>query len=114
MKLSVLLLAPTCAVSMLLTGVLFSVTPALARFPATGQTTAYPADKSDGIAGPVAVPDDGTLQLGAPLRYRILKDGTIKDQNTGLVWEAKCEHCGGLHDSGNIYVWSGNGSQETI
>jgi hypothetical protein len=99
---------------MLLTGVLFSVTPALARFPATGQTTAYPADKSDGIAGPVAVPDDGTLQLGAPLRYRILKDGTIKDQNTGLVWEAKCEHCGGLHDSGNIYVWSGNGSQETI
>lgn len=38
-----------------------------AFFLATGQTTAFQADKNDGIAGPVDVDDDGTLQLGTPL-----------------------------------------------
>jgi Protein of unknown function (DUF1566) len=75
----------------------------------------YPADKSDGIASPVAVPDDGALQLGAPLRYKKLKDGTIKDLNTGLIWEVKCSGCG-LHEMGdNHYRWSGEtGTEETI
>lgn len=45
-----------------------SVTPARAAgLLATGQTTAYEADKNDGIVGPVEVPDDGTLQRGATL-----------------------------------------------
>jgi len=63
-------------------------------FPASGQTTAFMADKNDGIGGAVAVPDDGTLQFGAPLSYTDNGDGTITDHNT--------------------YRWSGNGSQETI
>jgi hypothetical protein len=37
---------------------------------ATGQTTPFLANKDDGIVGPVAVDDDGTLKLGTPLRYR--------------------------------------------
>jgi hypothetical protein len=101
--------------TVLLGWALLPVTPARAgKLPATGQTTAYPADKNDGISGPVAVPDDGTLQRGATLRYKVLKNGTIKDLNTGLIWEMKCSACGGLHDVDNTYVWSGNGTQETI
>jgi hypothetical protein len=81
---------------------------------ATGQTTAYEADKNDGIVGPVEVPDDGTLQRGDALKYKLLKDGTVEDQRSGLIWEVKCTGCGGLHDVGNTYRWSGDGSQETI
>jgi Protein of unknown function (DUF1566) len=82
-------------------------------FPATGQTTAYPADKKDGITGLVAVPDDGTVQAGATLSYTDNGDGTITDNNTGLMWEKKGDN-GGLHDKDNGYTWSGTGSQETI
>jgi Protein of unknown function (DUF1566) len=115
MKHSVLLMAFACAVSVLLAGALVSVTPALAgQVLATGQTTASTADKNDSITGAVAVPDDGTSQLGAPLQYKELEDGTIKDLNTGLIWEKKCSKCGGLHDVSTTYLWSGNGSQETI
>src|SRR2546425_3168866 len=100
--------------TVLLTWALVPGTPALAlHFPATGQTTAYPADKNDGILGPVPVPNDGTLRWGAPLRYKDNGDGTITDLNTALTWEKKCS-CGGLHDVGNVYVWSGDGLQETI
>jgi hypothetical protein len=82
-------------------------------FPATGQTTAYTADKKDGITGPVAVPDDGTVRAGAVLSYTDNGDGTITDNNTGLMWEKKGDN-GGLHDKDNGYYWSGTGTQETI
>jgi hypothetical protein len=88
-------------------------TPAHAPFPASGQTTAYTADKNDGIAGEVAVPDDGTVQAGAALSYTDNGDGTVTDNNTGLIWEKKGDS-GDLHDKDNVYYWSGNGSQETI
>jgi hypothetical protein len=82
------------------------------RFPATGQTTAYQADLNDGISGNfVDVPDDGTVQAGKTLSYRDNGDGTITDENTGLVWEKKSDD-GGLHDKNNRYRWSGSG--ETI
>jgi hypothetical protein len=59
MKHSVLLMATTCAVAVLLLGALVSVTPARAgQLPATGQTTAYQTDKNDGIFMPVNAPDD--------------------------------------------------------
>lgn len=88
--------------------------PCLAsQFPATGQTTAYTADKNDGIAGSVAVPDDGTVQAGARLSYTDNNDGTITDNNTGLMWEQKSDAIG-LHGKSNSYVWSGDGSEETI
>ncbi|HEX6903071.1 MAG TPA: DUF1566 domain-containing protein [Thermoanaerobaculia bacterium] len=82
-------------------------------FPATGQTTAYTADKNDGIPGAVAVPDDGTLRVGAPLSFTDNGNGTITDNNTGLVWEKKSDN-GDLHDKDNIYWWSGTGASETI
>src|SRR5262249_51845535 len=87
--------------------------PLSQAFLATGQTTANTADKNDGIAGAVAVPDDGTLERGAALSYVDNGDGTITDLNTGLMWEKKADN-GGPHDKDNIYRWSGNGTQETI
>jgi hypothetical protein len=80
-------------------------------FPATGQTTSYTVDKNDRITGAVAVPDDGALQAGATLSYTDNGDGTITDNNTGLMWEKKGDN-GGLHDKDNSYSWSGGG--ETI
>jgi hypothetical protein len=82
-------------------------------FPATGQKGGYPADKNDGISGPVSVPDDGTVKAGAPLAYVDNGDGTITDLNTGLMWEKKSNDSS-LHDRDNTYYWSGNGTQETI
>ena len=81
--------------------------------PATGQTTAYQADKNDGILGPVDVPDDGWVEAGATLAYVDNGDGTISDLNTGLMWEKKSDDSG-LHDKDVVYLWSGNGNQETI
>ncbi len=88
-------------------------------FPASGQTTVNQADKNDGIIGSVNVPDDGTVQAGAPLSYTDNADGTITDNNTGLMWEKKGNLNGfldfnNLHDADNSYIWSGDGSQETI
>jgi uncharacterized protein DUF1566 len=83
------------------------------RFPASGQTTAYQADINDGVSdNPVDVPDDGTLEAGATLRYRDNKDGTITDLNTQLTWEKKSDD-GSLHDKDNLYNWSG-GNDDTI
>ena len=55
---------------------------------ATGQTLPFKADKNDGIPGPVAVPDDGTLRQGLPLQY-VDMGLTVIDCNTGLEWEKK-------------------------
>jgi hypothetical protein len=108
-------LAKLVLVSAGLSVALWPVAPARAgNVLATGQTTAYQADKNDGIAGPVDVPDDGALQLGATLRYRLLQNGTVRDEKTGLIWEVKCSGCGGLHDVANTYPWSGDGSIDTI
>jgi hypothetical protein len=94
----------------------FAIPASAGDFPATGQTTSYQADNNDGIDGPVDVPDDGALQRGKSLRYKILHDGTIKDLNTGLIWEVKCDTCpgGDLHYAFNSYPWSGDGSTDTI
>jgi hypothetical protein len=95
---------------------------------ATGQTTAYQADKNDGVTGAVAVPDDGTLQVGVTLNYQDNGDGTVTDLNTGLMWEKNlaADGSGGgncadasqanhdLRCVNNAYRWSGDGSQETI
>jgi hypothetical protein len=87
--------------------------PSCPELPATGQTTAYTAEKNDGIASPVSVPDDGTVRAAGPLAYVDNGDGTLTDVDTGLMWEKKGDD-GGLHDQHNAFTWSGNGSQETI
>ncbi len=74
------------------------------QFPATGQTTAYPADKQ-GNAGAV-VPDDGTVEAGQTLHYKDNGDGTITDKVTGLMWEKKSDDGDLLHDKDNTYPWT--------
>jgi hypothetical protein len=86
--------------------------PSCPTFPGTGQTTPFTAERNDGVPQPVTVPDDGTLRVGT-LAYTDNGDGTITDDNTGLTWEKKSDD-GGLHDVHNSFLWSGNGSQETI
>ena len=82
-------------------------------FPASGKTQPSEAELNDDISGPVPVPDDGAVQAGRPLAFRDNGDGTITDLNTGLMWEKKGT-ASGLHDVDTFYVWSGDGSQETI
>jgi hypothetical protein len=93
--------------------VLFAPSARAGQLLATGQTVSYPADKAnDLIDGLVPVPDDGALQWGATLKYQLLKDGTVKDLSTGLIWEVKCDCPGSLHDVNNVYFWSS--SEETV
>jgi hypothetical protein len=60
--------------------------------PASGQTTTY---------GPGS---DGDIQAGAVLSYTDNGDGTISDNNTGLMWEKKSDD-GSIHDKDNLYAW---------
>ncbi|MGH7856865.1 MAG: DUF1566 domain-containing protein [Candidatus Binatia bacterium] len=77
-----------------------------ASSPATGQTTSY------------ASGDDGDVEAGAALSYTDNGDGTITDDNTGLMWEKKdslgAPPNGGPrnplnpHDADNCYSWLGS------
>ena len=58
----------------------------------TGQTTIY------------AMGDDGAFQAGIPLSYTDNLDGTITDNNTGLMWEKK-DDAGGDHDKDDYFDW---------
>lgn len=60
--------------------------------PVTGQT----ADFGSG--------SDGNLQAGLAFAYVDNGDGTITDENTGLMWEKK-DDGGGIHDKDNTYSW---------
>ena len=62
--------------------------------PATA-TTAYTADKKDESRAPSRCRT--TARVGAPLSFTDNGDGTITDNNTGLMWEKKSDD-GGLHD----------------
>jgi hypothetical protein len=61
-------------------------------FPASGQTTSN---------GPGS---DGDVRAGAALSYTDNGDGTITDNNTGLMWEKK-DDSGGIHGMNNGYTW---------
>jgi hypothetical protein len=74
------------------------------HFPATGQTTC--SDTSGAAISCAGTGQDGETQAGTPLAYTDNGDGTITDQNTGLVWE-KLSMDGSVHDVGNVYSWSG-------
>ena len=72
-------------------------------FPASGQTSASPADR---VGATLAlVPEDGVVRAGAPLTYKDNRDGTITDLNTGLMWEKKSNDYG-LHDKDLRLPWS--------
>jgi len=58
------------------------------------------------------VSDDGRMRAGAAPRYVDNGDGTILDQDTGLMWEKKVslDRMGSrenLHDADNCYPWHG-------
>jgi hypothetical protein len=63
------------------------------QFPATGQTTSYAAG------------DDGDIQAGAALSYTDNGNGTITDNNTGLMWEKKSDD-GTIHNQHTTYTWA--------
>ncbi len=72
------------------------------KFPATGQTTCY---TSGGAVTPCAgTGQDGDVQAGATLSYTDNGDGTITDNNTGLMWEKKSDD-GSIHDKDTTYTW---------
>jgi len=61
------------------------------RLPATGQTTSSTAG------------DDGAIRAGVALSYTD-GDGTITDNNTGLMWEKKSDD-GTIHDKDTTHTW---------
>ena len=67
-----------------------------ARLLATGQTTRYGAGS------------DGVVQAGVARSYSDNGNGTITDNNTGLMWEKKSDN-GDIHDKDNSYSWTLNG-----
>lgn len=75
--------------------------PTCGQFPATGQRTSY---------GPGS---DGDVRAGAVLSYTDNGDGTITDNNTGLMWEKKSDD-GSVHDWDNSYTWGMTSSPYTM
>jgi hypothetical protein len=75
------------------------------KFPATGQTTCY---TSGGAVTPcTGTGQDGGIQAGTALSYTDNGDGTITDNNTGLMWEKKDDNnAGGIHDMDVRYAWA--------
>ncbi len=73
--------------------------------PATGQTTCYDTDGA--VISCTDTGQDGDTKAGAALSFTDNVDGTITDDNTGLMWEKKSDD-GGLHDWNNCYDWSGH------
>src|SRR5206468_1701542 len=73
------------------------------KFPATGQTTCW--DTIGNVLQCAGTGQDGDLRKGAPLSYTDNGNGTVTDNNTGLVWE-KLSRDGSVHDVGNRYTWA--------
>jgi hypothetical protein len=81
---------------------------------ATGQVTSYAALTAKASGQMADVRDDGRVRAGRPPAFRDNGDGTITDLATGLMWEKKCDGCGGLHDFALDLRWSGNGDEMTV
>lgn len=72
------------------------------EFPATGQTTC--SDRYGNVIDCTGTGHDGDIRAGASLSYTDNGDGTITDDNTGLMWEKK-DDSEGIHDRGARYLW---------
>jgi hypothetical protein len=71
--------------------------PGCGAFPATGQTTCYDGSNVATDCATVTTSQDGKVRAGGALSYTDNGDGTITDNNTGLVWEKKDTTCPGIH-----------------
>ena len=85
-------------------GCRYDVTGCVAgAFPASGQTACY---NSGGASVACAgTGQDGETQAGADLTYVDNGDGTITDQNTGLMWEKQSDD-GSAHDRDTFLTWA--------
>jgi len=70
--------------------------------PATGQTMCR--NYAGSVIPCADTGHDGDTQAGATLDYTDNGDGTITDNNTGLMWE-KLSDDGSIHDLDNTYTW---------
>jgi len=74
-------------------------------FPVTGQTMCW--DSSGTAISCSRTGQDGDVRAGASLSYTDNGDGTITDNNTGLMWEKKDDNnAGGVHDKDTSYTWA--------
>ncbi len=76
-------------------------------FPATGQTTCW--DHMGNVVSCAGTGQDGDIQAGATLSYTDNGDGTITDNNTGLMWEKKSlegDISTNIHHRDKAYTWT--------
>jgi len=71
----------------------------------TGQMTCY--DAVGTVIDCTDTGQDGEVQAGQPRTFTNNGDGTITDDGSGLMWEAKCDgpNCDPLHDKDTSYTW---------
>jgi uncharacterized protein DUF1566 len=93
----------TSTISVAISGCTPPPTSSATVFPATGQTTCW--DSSGAVIACTDTGQDGEKRAGAPLSYTSNSDGTITDNNTGLVWEKQVNCSGGLHCVDDRYTW---------
>src|SRR5207237_7486079 len=62
-------------------------------------------DSSGNVIPCAGTGQDGDLRKGAPLSYTDNGNGTVTDNNTGLVWE-KLSMDGSVHHVSNTYTWA--------
>src|SRR5262245_21387303 len=72
-------------------------------FPATGQTKCW--DSRGAVIACPGTGQDGDIRAGAALSYTDNVDGTITDNNTGLMWEKQSDD-GSIHDRDTTYSWA--------
>jgi hypothetical protein len=72
------------------------------QFPATGQTECW--DTAGNLIPCAGTGQDGEFQTGAPLSYTDNGNGTITDNNTGLMWEKKSND-GTFNSFTILYTW---------
>lgn len=78
--------------------------PPTTTFPATGQITCYGGDGA--LLPCVNTRQDGDIRAGAALSFTDNGDGTVTDNNTGLMWEKKDDNnMDPLHDQDTGYSW---------
>jgi hypothetical protein len=73
-------------------------------FPATGQTTCW--DSAGAVIACAGTGQDGDIRAGAALSYTDNGDGTITDNNTGLMWEKKSNAATEFNYKRISYTWA--------
>ncbi len=79
--------------------------PTCQQFPATGQTTCW--NSTGTVITCPGTGQDGDIKAGAALSYTDNGDGTITDNNTGLMWAKKDDNnAAPLHYQDTLYTWA--------